>query len=64
MLAIVVIGPKQLPHALRSVGYWVAKVRGMARDFQNQIDDVVRETELNEVKQDIQVRALLLLVHP
>jgi sec-independent protein translocase protein TatB len=54
VLAIVVIGPKQLPQALRAVGYWVGKVRGMARDFQNQIDDVVRESELDEIKQNVE----------
>ena len=54
VLAIVVIGPKQLPQALRAVGYWVGKVRGMARDFQNQIDDVVRESELDDLKKDVE----------
>lgn len=54
VLAVVVIGPKQLPQALATLGKYVAKARSLMRDFQSQVDDVVRETELKEVQQKVQ----------
>ena len=39
VLALIFIGPKDLPHALRAVGRWIGQVRGMARHFQSGIDD-------------------------
>ncbi len=53
VVAIVVIGPKDLPRTLRIVGRWVGKARAMAREFQNSLDDIVRETELDEIKNQI-----------
>ncbi len=50
VLALLVIGPKDLPRALRTMGKWVRKARVMARDFQGGLDDVMREAELDEVK--------------
>ncbi|MBP7066061.1 Sec-independent protein translocase protein TatB [Ferrovibrio sp.] len=50
VVALVVIGPKDLPKVLRSVGQWVAKARSMAREFQSGIDDMVRESELDELR--------------
>ena len=50
VVAIIVIGPKELPRALRTAGQWVAKVRGMAREFQSSIDDMIRDSELDELK--------------
>lgn len=54
-LALIVVGPKDLPSLLRSVGQWVGKVRGMARDFQRTMNDAARETEMSAFKdlQDI-----------
>jgi sec-independent protein translocase protein TatB len=54
VVAIVVIGPRDLPRALRTAGQWVAKVRGIARDFQNSVDDMIRETELDDLKKEAQ----------
>ncbi len=54
VLAIIVIGPKDLPKALRTVGQWVGKARRMAREFQGSIDEMVRESELDEVRSTIQ----------
>ena len=54
IVAIIFIGPKELPNALRTVGKWTAKARGMAREFQNSVDDMVRETELAEIKKQVQ----------
>ena len=53
VVAIVIIGPKDLPRTLRIVGRWIGKARGMAREFQNSLDDIVRETELDEIKKQI-----------
>jgi sec-independent protein translocase protein TatB len=50
VLALIFIGPKDLPHALRTVGRWVGQVRGMARHFQSGIDAMIREAELEEME--------------
>ena len=50
LLAIVVIGPKDLPRAIRTVTHWIRRARGMARDLQDGLDDVVREAELEDIK--------------
>lgn len=44
-VAIIVIGPKDLPLALKAVGQWVAKARGLAREFQGSVDEMIREAE-------------------
>ena len=48
-VALVVIGPKDLPKALRTVGQVVGKVRRMAADFQGQFNDAMREAELHDL---------------
>lgn len=50
IVAIVVIGPKDLPKAMRFVGKWVGKARGMARHFRSGIDTMIREAELEELE--------------
>jgi sec-independent protein translocase protein TatB len=50
VVALVVIGPKDLPKVLRTVGQWTSKARAMAREFQSGIDDMVREAELDELR--------------
>lgn len=50
IVAIVVIGPKDLPKAMRFVGKWVGKARGMARHFRSGIDTMIRESELEELE--------------
>ena len=50
VLALIFIGPKDLPHALRAVGRWIGQVRGMARHFQSGIDAMIREAELEEME--------------
>ena len=54
VVALFVIGPRELPRMLRTVGHYAAKIRGMAREFQEGIDDAVREAELDEVKKQIE----------
>ena len=50
IVAIVVIGPKDLPKAMRFVGKWIGKARGMARHFRSGIDTMIRESELEELE--------------
>ncbi|OWK33489.1 Sec-independent protein translocase protein TatB [Sphingomonas dokdonensis] len=50
LVALVVIGPKDLPKALRVLGYWVGKARGVARQFRAGFDEMVREAELAEME--------------
>jgi sec-independent protein translocase protein TatB len=53
-VALVVIGPKDLPKALRAVGEMVGKVRRMAGEFQSQFNDAMREAELHEIKKQVE----------
>ncbi len=53
-VALVVIGPKDLPRVLRTVGMWVGRARAVAREFQGSIDQMVREAELEEVRKQVQ----------
>lgn len=52
VVALVVIGPKDLPSAIFTFGKWVRKARGVAREFQTHIDDMMRETELDELRRE------------
>ncbi len=52
LVAILVIGPKDLPRALKTAGQWVSKVRGIAREFQSGIDSLVREADLEDLKKE------------
>ena len=50
VVALVVIGPKDLPKLMRTVGKWVGKARGMARHFRSGLDTMMREAELEEME--------------
>lgn len=50
VLALIFIGPKDLPNALRVVGRFVGQVRGMARHFQTGVEAMIREAELEEME--------------
>ncbi len=50
VVALVVIGPKDLPKAMRFVGHWVGRARGMARHFRSGFDEMVRQSELEEME--------------
>lgn len=54
VVALVVIGPKDLPKVARQVGRWTGKARAMAREFQRSFDDMAREAELEEIKAGLQ----------
>ena len=53
IVALVVIGPKELPGVLRQIGQAVAKMRRMASEFQGQFMDAMRESELDELRKDV-----------
>src|SRR5260370_41765159 len=53
VVALVVIGPKDLPRALRVAGHWVRKARTLSREFQSSVDQMIREAELDEMRQDL-----------
>ncbi len=50
VVALLVIGPKELPRVMRTVGGWVGKARGVARQFRAGFDEMVRESELAEME--------------
>jgi sec-independent protein translocase protein TatB len=52
LVALIVIGPKELPELLRNLGQWAAKARAYAREFQNHFDDLVREADLKKMRED------------
>jgi len=54
LVALIVIGPKDLPKVARTIGKWTAKARSMARDFQRSLDDMAREAELDELKSTVE----------
>ncbi|MBT4110115.1 MAG: twin-arginine translocase subunit TatB [Pelagibacterales bacterium] len=54
VVALFVVGPKDIPKALRTVGVWIGKLKSLSREFQNTVEDAVRDTELDEVKKQIQ----------
>jgi sec-independent protein translocase protein TatB len=49
-LALIVVGPRDLPKMLRTLGQYVAQARGMAREFQRSMEDAAREADLTDVK--------------
>jgi sec-independent protein translocase protein TatB len=53
IVALVVIGPKDLPKALRVAGFWVRKARTLSREFQSSVEQMVREAELDEVREQL-----------
>ncbi len=53
VVVIVVIGPKELPRAIKTVARLLRKARSMAHEFQDGIDDLVREAELDDLKKEI-----------
>lgn len=54
IVALVVIGPKELPNMLRSWGKWMTQMRGMASEFRGHVDEMVRQSELDEVKKQLE----------
>jgi len=54
VIALFIVGPKDIPKVLRTVGIWIGKFKSITRDFQNTVQDAVKEAELDEVKKQIE----------
>ena len=57
IVALLVIGPKDLPALLRTIGKYVGIIRGHAKEFRAQFDEAMRETELDQLKKDVETIA-------
>jgi sec-independent protein translocase protein TatB len=53
VVALIAIGPKELPGVLRMVGQWMGKIRRMASDFQSQFNEAMREAEMEDIKKQV-----------
>ena len=53
-VALVVVGPKDLPKMLHMVGKWAGKARGLAAEFKKSFDDMARQSELDELRKEIE----------
>ena len=53
-VALIVVGPKDLPLLMRRIGQFVAKLRGMASEFRASFDEMARQSELDELRKEVQ----------
>jgi sec-independent protein translocase protein TatB len=53
VVALIAIGPKELPGVLRMVGQWMGKIRRMASEFQGQFQEAMREAEMEDIKKQV-----------
>src|SRR6202035_4557234 len=53
VVALIVIGPKELPAVLRAIGQWTTKIRRMASEFQGQFQEALREAEMADLKKEV-----------
>jgi sec-independent protein translocase protein TatB len=53
IVALVVIGPKELPGVMRTLGQYTRKIRSMAADFQNQFQEAMREADMADLKKEV-----------
>jgi len=54
VVALVVVGPKDLPKLMRKMGQWTAKARAMADQFRRSFDDMARQSELDELRKELE----------
>ena len=54
IVALIAIGPKELPGLLRTWGKWMAQMRSMASEFRGHVDEMIRQSELDQVKKDLE----------
>jgi sec-independent protein translocase protein TatB len=54
VVALVVVGPKDLPKLMRKMGQWTAKARNMADQFRRSFDEMARQSELDELRKEIE----------
>jgi sec-independent protein translocase protein TatB len=53
-IALIVVGPKDLPVLMRKVGQWVGKMRGLAAEFRSSFDELARQSELDELRKEVE----------
>ncbi|CAN5269423.1 Sec-independent protein translocase protein TatB [soil metagenome] len=53
-VALIVVGPKDLPILMRKIGQFIAKMRGMANEFRASFDEMARQSELDELRKEVQ----------
>jgi sec-independent protein translocase protein TatB len=53
-IALIVVGPKDLPVLMRRVGQWVARMRSMAMEFRSSFDELARQSELDELRREVE----------
>ena len=53
IVALIVIGPKDLPRLLRTMGQFMRKIQGMAREFQNHLNEAAKEAGVDDVKKEV-----------
>ena len=53
-VTIIVVGPKELPNLLRTIGRILGKVKDMSQEFRTHLDDAIKETEIDKLRDDIQ----------
>ena len=53
LIALIVVGPKDLPRIVKTAGQWMGKARGYARDFQRTIEEAADATEIDSIKKEI-----------
>jgi sec-independent protein translocase protein TatB len=54
VVALIVIGPKELPNALKTFAYWMKQARKMAREFHSGVDEMIRQAELDDAKKAVE----------
>jgi sec-independent protein translocase protein TatB len=54
VIVLVVLGPKELPHALKSISHWMRAARKLGNEFQSGVNEIVREAELDDAKKELQ----------
>lgn len=54
ILALIVVGPKDLPLMMRRIGQWVGQAKRMANEFRGAFDDIARQAELDELRKEIE----------
>lgn len=63
IVAIIVIGPKELPRALRTAGQWIAKVRRVSGHFRSGIESMIREAELADMEKEWRAKNEAVMAH-
>ncbi|MCL4672846.1 MAG: Sec-independent protein translocase protein TatB [Sphingomonadaceae bacterium] len=65
IVAVIVIGPKDMPLAMRTAGRWIGKIRRMSAHFRSGIDTMIREAEMEEMERNWRERnAKIMAEHP